>query len=218
MHRILSSLKLVKSSPGAKSLVLSNQISSPETINDCILKEMEMSHTYIAATVQCIALMNPNLPGFANVTRQLGVEHSDRAQGWIRYLRTCDYEVSMEKFLTPMKTQDLNDMKEGSAGELLLHALNQAVEKEEELFDWYFQQSNKLKAAGDSAGFSAIVKILQINRVTDLLESIDLIKSAIQENKLTRLDEEFSSININPPLPTPSPNSKPMGQCPMGFA
>jgi len=22
--------------------------------------------------------------GFANVTRQLGVEHSDRAQGWIR--------------------------------------------------------------------------------------------------------------------------------------
>lgn len=23
--------------------------------------------------------------GFANVTRQLGVEHSDRAQGWIRF-------------------------------------------------------------------------------------------------------------------------------------
>ena len=38
--------------------------------------------------------------------------------------------------------------------------------QEEELFDWYFQESNKLKAAGDSAGFSAIVKILQINRVS----------------------------------------------------
>jgi hypothetical protein len=86
-----------------------------------------------------LSLKDERLLGLEGLTRELGRQHCDHAQEWVRYLHQMEREVLVEELLWESESvsycqQMREELKKGGVLGLLIPRLQEAVHKEERLF------------------------------------------------------------------------------------
>jgi hypothetical protein len=106
-----------------------------KNIHSHISKVLDLYHFYTSSFLQ---LQQLSLPGFEKLHRELGQDHCQQVQDWVRFLHINNMEVSMENIFIGNKNvsyyQKLEDDKrQKDLPEFLMDMTNDAINKEESL-------------------------------------------------------------------------------------
>ena len=110
--------------------------SASKTIHSYMSQVLDIYHFYTSSYLH----LRPHLPGFKRLHHQLGQDHCEQVQDWVRFLHINHMEVCMENiFLGNMHVHYFKQMEEERKQqkdmlEFLMKVTEDAINKEESLF------------------------------------------------------------------------------------